>query len=102
MRAVIFGDADFVADLIVRNQGNYVAVMDALRWLGGDEATAGTVESEKDIRIRHRRDEDRIWFYGSSILIPASVLLVGVVYTRRTRRPTGEKTKKSDNGGKTS
>lgn len=84
-RAVVYADADLASNGVVRNQGNYAMLMDALRWLAGDSAT-GEVEEERDVRITHRRDEDRIWFYGSSVLMPISVLGAGLFYTRRTRR----------------
>src|SRR5690606_12621576 len=94
MRAVVFADADLAGNLILRNQGNLLLVLDALSWLSGDEAITGTVESEADVRITHRKDEDRIWFYGSSMLVPASVLAVGLLYTRRSRRGGREATQR--------
>jgi len=85
-RAVVVADADFMGNLIIRNQGNYALVMDGLRWLAGDEGLAGEIESEKDVRIVHRKDEDAKWFYGSSLLVPAAIFFGGLVYTSRSRR----------------
>jgi hypothetical protein len=86
MRAVVWGDADLIGNIVVRNQGNVAVVLDALRWLVGDEQLASEVESEEDVRIVHRKDEDAIWFYGTSVLIPVTVLVGGIFYTRRARQ----------------
>lgn len=90
LRALVLGDVDLAADLIVRNEGNVQLLLDGMRWLVGDEALAGTIETEKDVRIVHRKDEDKLWFYGSSVLMPACVLVAGVVTTRRSRRKRGD------------
>jgi biotin carboxyl carrier protein len=86
MRAVVVGDADFVGNGIVRNPGNAYFVLDAIKWLAGDEQSIGTVESEKDVPLVHRKDEDAIVFYGTSFLIPAAVLFGGFMMTRRPSR----------------
>ena len=101
MRVVVVGDADIIGDMVIRNQGNAAFVMDALRWLVDDEDTAGTVEDEKDVRINHRKEEDRLWFYGSSVAMPALVLVGGLAFTRRSRRPgaRGEPESQSQEGG---
>jgi hypothetical protein len=85
-RAIVFSDADIVADVIIRNQGNMILISDAFRWLLGDEAESGLVESEGDIRIVHRQDEDAFWFYGSAVLMPLAVMSGGLFYSRRRRR----------------
>jgi hypothetical protein len=86
MRAVVVADADVAADGLIGNTGNQVFLADAVRWLVGDEDTAGTIESEKDVPIVHKKDEDTIWFYGTSALIPAGVLGAGLGIVRLTRR----------------
>ena len=86
MRAIVYSDADFIGNTLVRNQGNYAVVMDGLRWLAGDEKNAGTIESEKDVRIVHRKDEDAIWFYGTSLVAPLFVLVGGLWFVRFGRR----------------
>jgi hypothetical protein len=87
MRALVVADVDFAVNGVVRNPGNAYFVVDALRWLAGDEKEAGVVESEKDIPIVHRKDEDAVWFYGTSFLFPVAVLVGGLMFTRRSRRP---------------
>jgi hypothetical protein len=85
-RALVFGDTDVIGDGLVLNPGNQALLMDGVRWLAGDEDAIGDVESEEDVRLVHRRDEDRLWFYGTSLLMPASVLGFGTLFTRRRRR----------------
>ena len=49
---------------------------DAIKWLGGEENFAGTTISEKDIRIKHTRSKDMVWFYGSIVGAPLLVLVL--------------------------
>lgn len=89
MRAVVVGDADIAGDGLMGNPGNAYFLRDTVFWLLGDDEAQGTVESEKDVPIVHRKDEDAIWFYGTSLLIPIAVLTLGltVMYpSRRSRR----------------
>jgi hypothetical protein len=86
MRAVVVADADVAGDGLLGNTGNQYFLADAVRWLVGDEDTAGTVETEKDVPIVHKKDEDAIWFYGTSALIPTGVLGAGLGLVHLTRR----------------
>jgi hypothetical protein len=85
-RAVVTGDADVIGNGVVRNAGNAYLVLDAAKWLVGDEALAGKVETEEDVPLVHRKDEDTVWFYGTSFLVPAGVLGFGLLLTKRRRR----------------
>jgi hypothetical protein len=86
MRAVVVADADMAGDGLVSNPGNTYFLRDSVRWLAGDEETAGTVESEKDKPIVHKKEEDAIWFYGTSILIPLMILGLGLWISLLGRR----------------
>ncbi len=86
MRAVLVADADIAGDGLVRNPGNAYFLRDAARWLVGDEDSAGTVESEKDVPIVHRKDEDTIVFYATSMIIPFVVLGAGLFISSVSRR----------------
>jgi hypothetical protein len=66
---------------------NQLLVVDAVRWLGGEESFAGEVNVEEDVRIEHTQQKDLIWFYSTIFGAPALVLGVGLAYTRRSRRP---------------
>ena len=91
MRAVVVADADFAANGVMRNPGNAYFVMDTVRWLAHAEAEAGTVESEVDVPQMQRKDENAMWFYGTSFIMPVAILLGGLGYTRRLARPRSRK-----------
>lgn len=90
MRAMVFADAEVFLDGI---QGTVPIAQfmfaDAVKWLGGEEHLAGDTVSEKDVRIKHTRSEDVVWFYGSIVGAPLLVLgfgLFSVSWRRRRQR----------------
>ena len=89
-RVLVVGDSDVVADTLLQNEANAVFAYEALLWLLRDDvSTADGASVVDDAPIRHTRDEDTLWFYGTTLLGPGAVVLVGVVITRlrRRRRP---------------
>jgi hypothetical protein len=85
-RAFVLGDADVFSDLMVVNRANAIFAVDVLRWLLGEPEVAGPVNNEEDIPVRHTRKQDAVWFYASVFLVPAAILLVGYVATRKRRK----------------
>ncbi len=85
-RVVIVADSTLFSDLALASQGNQVFVSDALNWLLGDEALAGTTESEEDVKIEHTKEDQTLWFYGTSLGVPIIVLLLGLLRVRRRKR----------------
>lgn len=67
-------------------QANYQYFVDTVNWLTGDEKLSGMVEVEEDVRIEHTRDEDTVWFWGTTAFVPAFVVLVGLIRVRMRRR----------------
>lgn len=88
-RVVVFSDASAVSDVLIRNQANLIYFIDSLRWLVGDMKAPGIASSEEDVRIRHTKKEDMLWFYGTILVVPGLVLLSGSIATRRARRKQG-------------
>jgi len=86
MRAFVMADADAVTDTALSHEPNIVLVLDALRWLGGEESFSGAVTTAEDVRIEHTKEKDLIWFYATIFGAPAVVLAVGLGIVRRTRR----------------
>jgi hypothetical protein len=87
MRAFAIADADSVSDLLMSNFGpNRLMVMDAVRWLGGEDSFAGEVNDEEDVRIEHSKQKDLVWFYSTIVGMPALVLGLGLTVARRARR----------------
>ncbi|MEO1172234.1 MAG: DUF4350 domain-containing protein, partial [Myxococcota bacterium] len=86
-RAIVFGDADAASNTLIRNPGNAYLIVDGVRWLAHDEDVAkGAPTLEEDVKIMHRKDEDSLWFYGTTLASPALVLGLGLLYTFRRRR----------------
>ena len=82
-RAVAFADADWLADGYLRNPGNAQALADVVSWLQGEEAAR--VEVEEDVPIVHTRENDVVWFYGTTFAPPLLVLGAGLWGVRRRR-----------------
>ena len=82
-RVLVFADSDALADSVLDKVANPILALDGVRWLLGDEAIAGSTSSEADVPIEHTRKQDVFWFYSTIFLVPALVLGVGLVLTRR-------------------
>jgi hypothetical protein len=93
LRTFVIADADVLSDLLMeRVVGNQMLLVDAIRWLVGEESLAGELETEEDVRIEHTKQEDVAWFYSTIFGVPAVVLLSGFWTSRRLKRPrTGQK-----------
>lgn len=86
MRAIVMGDADAFTDLLLMNStANRVLLVDALRWLVGEESFAGEISSEEDVRIAHTKEKDVFWFYSTILGAPVLVLMLGLLVVRRNR-----------------
>jgi hypothetical protein len=85
-RAIVLSDSDALSDaLIPRSVGNSYLARDGIRWLGGEESISGVINNEEDVAVTHTRDQDKGWFYGSTLLAPALVLGLGFLMSRRRR-----------------
>ena len=87
MRAFVLADADVISDLACGSvTANQLLIMDAVRWLGGEESFAGVLSSEEDVRIEHTKQKDLYWFYGIIFGAPGLVLGLGLLFSRRSKR----------------
>jgi hypothetical protein len=85
-RVVVTADATWVSDfLLLQNKGNAQLLIDSLSWLIDDEASAGTVNDEKDIKIQHTKEGQGWIFYSTTFLLPL-LLLIGGLARVRTRQ----------------
>lgn len=84
-RVMVLADADMASDAALPNEGNQNIVANGLKWLIGEEALAGELNSEEDQRLQHTRKKDLWWFYSTTFAIPLMVLGVGVLVTMRRR-----------------
>lgn len=96
MRALMVADSDALSDATLMNPSNFNGnpqfVVDAIRWLAGDEGEQGVVESSDDVRIQHTKQQDKAYFYLTIFGAPALVLGVGLWISRKGRR-RGERRK---------
>lgn len=89
MRALVLGDSDGVADMVIQQlPGNQYLVLDGFKWLLGDEQLSGITNSEVDVPMSRSRQQDSAWFYGTTFLAPLGVIGVGFMARRRTKKPT--------------
>ncbi|MGV3624731.1 MAG: Gldg family protein [Archangium sp.] len=87
MRAVVMGDSDAISDLVLQQlPGNQYVVVDGFKWLLGDEATAGPTNTEVDVPLTRTRQQDSVWFYGTTFLAPLAVIALGFFARRRPRK----------------
>ncbi len=84
-RVAVFGDATTIADAVVQNPANAVYFVDTLKWLVGKSELQGEVATAEDVKIRHTKKEDAIWFHGTVVVVPLLVLGAGFIATRRKR-----------------
>ncbi len=82
-RAIVTGDATMMSDFAIVARGNQQFLTDALNWLSRTESSAGTTESEEDVRIQHTREGQAMWFYLTVLGLPLIIIMVGLVRTRR-------------------
>jgi hypothetical protein len=92
MRAFVVADTDAFSDLVLSNvRGNQFFLVDAVRWLVGEESFSGAETSEEDSHIEQTKQQDLSWFYATIFGAPCLVMAAGVVLSRRSRRAGGAK-----------
>ncbi len=79
---LLLADATALTDGLIRNTGNLLFAADAFKWLVKEDVVTGTQSDQEDIKIRHKKSENIIWFWASIFFIPAFVLGVGGVVIR--------------------
>ncbi|MDD9966703.1 MAG: Gldg family protein [Myxococcales bacterium] len=85
-RLVVIGDGDFMTDKLAANNGNMLVFVDSLAWLIGNEDLVAEVSSEEDVKIEHSREQDKLWFYGTTFAVPVPVLALGLWVAQRRRK----------------
>ena len=87
-RAIVAADATMFADFALGNRTNQQFAYDSINWLIGTEAMTGTVQREKDVRIRHTKEGQTVWFYGTVLGVPLLLFAAGalVVWRRKGGR----------------
>jgi len=86
-KAAVIADSGAFSDLVLSNvRGNQQYIWDVMHWLTGESDTAGTIESEEDVKIQHTNEGQIYWFYGTILGVPMLVLMLGWLRVRSRRR----------------
>jgi ABC-type uncharacterized transport system len=91
MRAFVTADADAVSDAAFMNEANVVFALDVVRWMGGEESFAGSINTTEDVHIEQTKQKDDLWFYATIFGAPSLVLGLGLAVTRRRGAKRKEK-----------
>lgn len=87
LRVLVLSDSDAMTDFALNNvQGNVLMVVDGTKWLLGDESLQGVTNSEQDVPLTRTKEQDNLWFYGTTVLAPLAVVGVGLLARRRTKK----------------
>jgi hypothetical protein len=84
--AAVVADATMASNFFLRNAANAYYIADTVSWLTQDAALAGESESEEDVKIQHTKEDEAMWFYATSGLIPALVFVVGALRVSGRRK----------------
>ena len=85
MRIFLLSDVDAVSDVVLGNEANAILLIDAARWLGGEESFTGAISSAEDVKIEHTKQKDLVLFYSTIFGVPSLVLGLGLLLSRRGR-----------------
>ena len=86
-RAIVTADADIVSDwLFGRLPMNQNWLAESVFWLANEELAAGEVADPEDVPVTHTGEEEKLWFYGTTLGVPLLVLGMGLGVTRRRRK----------------
>lgn len=85
-RAIVVGDVSTFSDpAYAYSQGNQLFAEDAAKWLLGDEDQVGETEREEDVEIRHTREGEGIWFWGTILGVPLLLTVAGGIFVNLRR-----------------
>jgi hypothetical protein len=85
MRIFLLGDVDALSDVVLGNEANAILLIDAARWLGGEESFTGAISTAEDVKIEHTKQKDLVLFYSTIFGVPSLVLGLGLLVSRRGR-----------------
>jgi ABC-type uncharacterized transport system involved in gliding motility auxiliary subunit len=85
-RIVVFGDSDFVGNSYLNLSGNRDLFMNALSWLAEEEDLIAIRPKKRESQpVVLSYTEGRIIFWTSVVLLPAAVLIFGIIVLRLRR-----------------
>ncbi len=85
-RIVVFGDSDFVSNSYLNLSGNRDLFMNSLSWLAEEEDLIAIRPKKRESQpVVLSYTEGRVIFWASVVLLPAAVLIFGIVVLRFRR-----------------
>ena len=85
-RIFVAADVDLFSDDLIRYEANLRLLADIVYWLRSVEEPVVPTVSEADVPIVHKKEEDALIFYSTTLGVPLLVLALGLATTRRKRR----------------
>lgn len=85
-RIFVVADGDVFADELIKFEGNVKLLADIVYWLRAVEEPVVPAVTAEDVQIVHKKEEDALWFYSSTLGVPLLVFGLGVIITRGRRR----------------
>lgn len=90
MRAIVVADGEIFSDALMHPKVGLplvqALVIDAIKWLGGEEEFIGETKDEKDKAIVHSSNEEKFWFYLTIFGVPLLVFGLGLLMMLVRRR----------------
>ena len=86
-RVLVMADTTWLSDVVIsQSKGNQLLLNDSLVWLLNDTTSAGEVSDEQDVKVIHTKDGQGMIFYGTILLFPLGIFILGNVYVRNRQR----------------
>lgn len=86
-RVLVMADTTWLSDVVlVQSKGNQLLLNDALMWLLNDSSSAGEISDEQDVKVIHTKEDQGIIFFGTILLLPIGIFILGSVYVRNRQR----------------
>jgi len=86
-RILIMADTTWLSDVVIsQSKGNQLLLNDSLVWLLNDTSSAGEVTDEQDVKVIHTKEGQGMIFYGTILLFPLGIFILGNIYIRNRQR----------------
>ncbi len=85
-RIVALSDASVFADVLLANsRGNQLLAFELFNWISGTPELSGALESEEDVKIILKQNEQLAFYYGTLFIPPLLVFSIGVIVLNMRR-----------------
>lgn len=86
-RVLVMADTTWLSDVVlVQSKGNQLLLNDALMWLLNDTSSTGEISDEQDVKVIHTKEGQGMIFFGTILLFPIGIFILGSIYVRNRQR----------------